>query len=91
MTVTYNWRRRGCGDLEEYICILHTHFCIQSTNFDSRSSPLWILPDLDAGRRAHGLLVGQAGFSRKPAQAHDCRPLSDDKSNCTVTLCRDAG
>jgi hypothetical protein len=38
-------------------------FFIQSTNFDSRSSPLWILPDLDAGRRAHGLLVGQAGFS----------------------------
>jgi hypothetical protein len=63
MMVTYNWRRRGCGDLKEYICILHTHFCIQSTNFDSRSSPLWILPDLDAGRRAHGLLVGQAGFS----------------------------
>jgi hypothetical protein len=32
---------------------------------DSRSSLLWILPDLDAGRLgrwAHGLLVGQAGF-----------------------------
>jgi hypothetical protein len=63
MSVTYNWRRRGYGDLEKYICILHTHFYIQSTNFDSRSSPLGILPDLDAGCRGHGLLVGQAGFS----------------------------
>jgi hypothetical protein len=63
MTVTYNWRRQGYRDLEEYIYILYTYFYIQSINFDSRSSPLWILPDLDAGRRAHGLLVGQAGFS----------------------------
>jgi hypothetical protein len=63
MPATYNWRRRGYGDLEECIYILHTHFCIQSTNFGSRSSLFWILPDLDAGRLAYGLLVGQAGFS----------------------------
>jgi hypothetical protein len=79
VTVTYNWRRRGCGDLEEYICILHTHFCIQFTNFDSRSSPLWILPDLDAGRRAHGVMDAK-GLARQLQQVH-CSAHSSLKNN----------
>jgi hypothetical protein len=51
---------------KEAICILYTHFCIQSTNIGLSEYSLWLLPFLDMDPRAHGLFLGQAGFLRKP-------------------------